>query len=286
LSNLHRLEEAPAHHLRLEEAVALYRESGPERELILAIRVRGHHAAATGEWQLAVELFEEALRRARALDETALITLAAADLASIQVRWVGDLMTAAPLVAEAVATARNLGSPTALHSALTCAADLEESRGDLSAASALLAEALEIERPSGSRLGGVGIALTRLAEIALLKGRLDEALDHLDEQHQQIESLSYGEARTRDPLRRESLRIRGEIEVARGNYRRGVTLLASHSATFGPQRLERIRQDRFDAALALARAALGDEAFSNAWSEGIAMSLERGLRYGADDAAS
>jgi predicted ATPase len=286
LSTLHPLEAAQAHHARLEEAVALYRESGPERELIMAIRIWGLHSDATGAWQTAVKLFEEALLRARALGDVALVTLAATDLASIQIRWVEDLVTPAPLIAEAVAAARSLGSPMALHNALVGAADLEESRGDLSAASALLVEALELERSAGTRLGGVGVALTRLAEIALVEGRLDVGLAYLADQYQQIQSLSYGEARTRDPLRRESLRIRGEIEVGRGHFKRGVTLLASHSATFGPQRLEKLRQDRFDAALDRARAALGDEEFTSAWNEGTAMSLERALRYGADDSSS
>ncbi len=285
LSNLHPLEEAAPHHRRLDEAVALYREWGPERELILALLITSGHADATGEWQAALRMLEEALGRARIMGEPALITLGAADVASTQIRWAQDLEAAAPLSAEAEVAARALGSPNALHTALTVAADLEEARGNLDAAAAPLTEALELEQRSGFRLAAVGIALTRLAEIALIQGRLELAVDRLVEQRKQIEALGYGEARFRDRLRRESLRILGEVEIARGNHHRGVVLLSAHATLIQPQVLEVDRQQRFDAALALVRAELGDEAFTRLWGEGVAMSLEQALEYGAQSQA-
>ncbi|MEX0826533.1 MAG: adenylate/guanylate cyclase domain-containing protein [Acidimicrobiia bacterium] len=280
LSSLHSLEEAVAHHAKLDQAIELYRIYGPERELILALRVRAGHYDAFGEWPEAVALLEEAVERARALGDAALLTLATSHLAGILTRWAGDLVAAAPLVAESVAAARSLASPVLLHDVLNTAAHFEEGRGDLKAASALLLEALDVERRSASPLGGVGVALTRLAEIAVMEDRLDAALDHLREQSEQIETLGYGDAFTRNPLRRESLRILGEIEVRRGNHATGVTLLAAHAATFAPQRLEKVRQERFDAALASARGVLGDEAATRAWNEGSGLTLEQALRYG------
>ncbi|MBI5158051.1 MAG: hypothetical protein HZA58_08595 [Acidimicrobiia bacterium] len=279
LSTLHHLEDAEKHHRMLDEAVALYREFGPRWELALALVLASDHAESTGDWQTALGLSEEALRLATDIGNESMVALATAGMGSLLAHWTSDLDRAGSLAEQAVQAARRSGSQQVLYFALNGAADLEEARGALDAAEALLIDAYAIEHQA-RRTGATGLALARLAEIAMAQNHLDRALSHLREQHRQIESLDYGDMRARGQAQRDQLRVRGEVEVRRGNLARGVTLLSAYLALRGVTRVEEARQQRVDGALASARTALGEEAYSAAWEHGQRLNLLDAARFG------
>lgn len=273
---------------RLDDAIELYRRYGPPQELAIALTNRASYASLDGDWQLAIRLYQEAGDGARSRGLSG--ALQAGAIAKVKLRWEGDIEGAAALAYEAVAGARSDGSLHALHTTLQAVGDVEMFRGNFAAAIVALEEALELEQRPGARMWYVGGALAGMAEVAYLAGDLDQAVDYLDQLHLQIEGLGYGEPISRARREAHSLRVRGETEIARRNHRRGVVLLAADttlraSEPWSERVLPPPYQRRVDAALAGAKAALGDEAFDVAWSEGAAMTLEEALRYGANEPA-
>lgn len=273
---------------RLDDAVELYRRFGPPEELAIALTNRAAYASLDGDWQLAIRLYQEARDEIRSRGLSG--ALQAGAIAKVKLWWEGDIEGAAALAYEAVAGARSDGSLHAIYTTLQSVGDVEMFRGNFAAAIVALEEALELEQRPGARMWYVGRALAGMAEVAYLAGDVDQAVDYLDQLHLQIEGLGYGEPISRARQEAHSLRVRGETEIARRNHRRGVVLLAADTTLRASEPWwERVLpppyQRRVDAALAGAKAALGDEAFDAAWSEGAAMTLEEALRYGANEPA-
>lgn len=168
----------------LDEALELYRSSGPDYELETAINNRAVWARTLGDWQLATGLYQEGLDRARQLGDDGLIGRFAGNLSDLKADWQGDLAAAALLAEEAAAAARKFGSAEGMHAALQSLANVAMSRGDFPAARLVLEEALEIERQPGARIWYVGDALLNLADVAYREGSLDQALDYLSQHHE------------------------------------------------------------------------------------------------------
>src|SRR5262249_2455332 len=78
------------------------------------------------------------------------------------------------------------------------------------------------------------------------------------------------------------LSFRGSLAIRRGSSGRGVRLCAAAEAADHLYRtsLDPVERADGDDGLALARAALGDEAFARAWSDGHGMNLDQAIALG------
>jgi hypothetical protein len=78
----------------------------------------------------------------------------------------------------------------------------------------------------------------------------------------------------------------GMLEVARGEPRRGVTILAAGAGGGGPIGTVHIQEVRVEAPehLERARAALSEPAYAAAWAEGRAMTLEQAVQLAIEPA--
>jgi hypothetical protein len=122
------------------------------------------------------------------------------------------------------------------------------------------------------------LARQALANLARAEGRFEEARAGL-------------RAVLRDMITRipsyvpEHLGLFGILAVAQGEYARGVRLIAVQPAITGFIGTTNTPDVRIEgeAALARARAALGEEAFAAAWAEGQALTLEEAVAYALAD---
>lgn len=263
----------------LDEALELYGSFGPEYELETARNNRAVWALTQGDWRLAASLYQAGLDRARKRGDEGLIGRLAGNLGDLKADWEGDLEAAALLAEEAVAAARQFGSPEGIHAALQTLANVAMHRLEFPAAVSALEEALEIEREPGARIWYVGDALLGMADVAYRAGRLDRALDYLSQHHDQIEMLGYDDPNARSLEGLFSLFLRAKIELARGNHLRGVVLMAAVASVDKDVVLPPNDTKEIDEALSQARQALGEESFTTAWNEGSALTLSQAIDY-------
>jgi non-specific serine/threonine protein kinase len=267
--------------LLLDESLKLYRTFGPDYELGIVLNNLAVAALSQGDWHLAAKLYEEKLERGRRRGDDLEIVYAAQGLTAVKADWEGDLDAAALLAEEALASARRSGSGQAIHNSLGGLARVKSIMEDFPAAISALEEALEIEERPGARIWDVGSSLLGLAEVVFRAGNLDQSLEYLSRHYEQISALGYDDPGERVREGATSLLLRGKIEVACNNHKRGVILIAATSNAykdFGEGSLT-FRKDR-DATLTRARQALGEEAFRTAWNEGLALTLSQALDYG------
>jgi tetratricopeptide (TPR) repeat protein len=267
----------------LDEAVRLFRISGPEWELETALNNRALTAWHQGEDELATDLREEQLERARRRGDDLAIAYAAGGLAPLKAVVEGDLEAATRLAEEALTSARRSGSGNAIYASLIGLANLLVHWEAFPAAIAALEEALEIENRPGSRIGDIGDALQGLAQVAYQAGNFDQALEYLSQHQGQIEGVGYGDPEERLQWGTSTIWLRGEIEVARGNHQRGVVILAAVHTAGQNQVLSAYYYKRFDDVLAEARKGLSEQAFTSAWNEGAAMTPNQALDYALHD---
>jgi hypothetical protein len=121
--------------------------------------------------------------------------------------------------------------------------------------------------------GGILLARQALANLARAEGRFDEARARLVEDLRSLQTAG-------NLLQVcEQLGVMGILAVAQGEYARGVRLIAVQPAITGVIGSVHAPDVRIEgeAALAGARAALGEAAFAAAWAEGQAMTLEEAV---------
>lgn len=268
-------------HWRLDEAVGLFRELGPPEELSSVLEFAGVRDEVTGNWQKAALRYGES---ATAAFGPASEVFLGARLGRLTA-YLGDIDTGTELAIEALRGVRSLGSPFRVYSALLTVGHLEALRGNHGEAYRAFEEALDYETRGGTRVMLAGRALGGLAEVALLAGDAPRCLSYLRRLCDQARSMPYGEPLTRLAVAANGIQIRGEIDIARDEHRRGVRLLAADTA-FRESRApwhdlpwvrDPFRQQRVDAALDTARAALGETAFAAAWSEGAALTPQEAI---------
>jgi predicted ATPase/class 3 adenylate cyclase len=269
----------------LDEAIALYRSLGPDDELYASVHNRAHWAAGLGDWRLGESLLREALEWARKKGNEFRISVSATGLARLMLLWQQDLVAAALLAEEGLVAGRRLGSPAAIHISLLAVGGVKEIRGETGAAFAAFEEALEIEKQPRNRILAIGHALLGLAWASHRAGQIEQALDYLRQHHRQVDGLGYGDLEPRIDLEGEALRLRGEIEIARGHHDRGVVMLAADDKHRKGGVLAPLFRKSFEAALDQARQALGGEAFAQAWNQGTAMTTKAAVDYALQDTA-
>ena len=253
---------------RAETSVRLFRAAGNQRALVDALQHLGRCVLESGGPVERVQLaFDESLQVAQASRDRHGIGFALANLAYL-LWYRGERQQALQQCLLAIAHVRASGDAlfTGLLLGLIGWWTLADS--DVEAARRYKEESLALLRDLGAT-EAIGLALLGMAHVARQEGP-DEWLRSL-----LVESASLLRA-TSSPGLNDWLSFVGQIQVERGEFVRGVRLLAagdSEGARFGSLRLLLYQTPRsaVDESLVAARAALGEVAFQVAWTEGAAL---------------
>jgi non-specific serine/threonine protein kinase len=259
-----------------EEALALYREMADESgvshaqaQIGLTLAEGGDQADARARLEESVALVRAAGRAPRLVDrlrDLGLVRMLAADHAG-----------ARDVLEESLALARELGSLPRVYRALLHLGNLERLAGDPDRARARFDECRaaagrsvsEPEAAPGDDLD-LRIGLVMLEAVQGDTGAAAAALRAL---------LRSRQRRDGDPWTGTLLCVAGVVAILRGEPAPGVRLIAAGAAVnprYATVHQPAVRLD-VAAGLACARAALGEDAFAQAWSEGQATTLEQAI---------
>jgi predicted ATPase/transcriptional regulator with XRE-family HTH domain len=231
--------------LRLhEQAVAAWQALGDRQGLTYARWCQGLAAGGTDD-DLAIAALTETYEVGRALNNPWISTPAHWALGRIA-RCRGDYRQAEEKVAVALRAARQFGHPIGLPLSLVVLGHLALDQGEIDRAAALLGECLEALREIGGRWGIAG-RLKGLAAVAAAPWGVPACLEGL-----------------------------GAVAAARGDAARAARLFGATAVLrdmVGYAR-EPVDQPGFERWLACVRAALSEEEFAAAWSEGQTLSFD------------
>jgi predicted ATPase/class 3 adenylate cyclase/Tfp pilus assembly protein PilF len=292
-----------------EESLAFRRTLGDRQGIAVALNSLGLLARELGDYPSAKRFFEEGLAIDRELGDRRSIAVSLNNLGGMACDQ-ADHAAARTLHEESLAIRRELGDRRGIASSLTNLGDIAREQGDYAAAARLIEESLAIRRELGDRRG-IAISLSALGSVALYQGDPARA-QALYEQSLQIQralgdrwgvasSLNYlahvaceqGRPVVARKLYEESLTITRDLGDRWGMAESLTGLGAVALATAGPGdaarvwgAAERLREEigaplqtrersRHDRKVAVARAAIGDDAaFDAAWREGRGLPLE------------
>jgi predicted ATPase/DNA-binding CsgD family transcriptional regulator len=242
------------------------------------VRAKAHNAAGGLAWPLqryeaAAAHLQECLALGRTLGDQQLVARALGNLGSVAYER-GDLVGTAALYEESLAVFRELGDTQGVTIALSNLGLVATQQGEYGRATALLMESLSLSRELGDEWR-IALALANQGEVALRQGEHGEATARYGEALALFRSL-------RDP-RLIAITLDGlaRTAAARGQPARATRLFGAAEAA-----RERIgtlvdapERPVYDTAVAGVRARLGETAFTAAWAEGRAMSLEQAMDY-------
>jgi predicted ATPase/class 3 adenylate cyclase len=244
----------------LEEALALYRESGRGREVVFALSDLAFVAHIQNDLDRSAELCEEALVVARQLGDGRALSAALINLGEV-CSLQGDHETALSHFEEAVALRRALGDPLLVADAVYNLA-VAAFRGD-DAARARLAceESLALARELGEA-PHIAAGQFLIAELELLEGNADLAGDAIRE------SLSVYTELENDRARAGCLVVLGGVAAAAGSFEEAARLLGVADTLRGDSELDRHERAVLQRLQPELEALLGDERFAELKSEG------------------
>jgi tetratricopeptide (TPR) repeat protein len=296
-----------------EECLALRQQLGDKQDIADALRCLGNAALALDGARAARSYYEQALILYRAIgnrrDE-------AGNLSNLGiVSWnEGDDSTGRSYFEQSVTIFRSLGDRKGETYGLTNLGHLAREHGDFAAARSYFEQVLAINRTLDDR-GAIASDLLNLGETLGLQGDNATARVHLEqaialsrdlgEQSIEAEALlclgrvahregDYGQARA---LIRQSLHLWhqigsrkelpepleafAELLALQNELKRAVCLYGAAHAWREQLHLVRppIQREPYQAGIEALRGALGEEAFSNAWEAGTAMTLEEAIQY-------
>jgi len=227
----------------MNEALGIMRELNDERGIARALWQLGQCAVRPGDYEHAVEYFELALPLLRQMGDRSHTAIALSGLAEVAIRQ-GDYERATVLEEESLALRRDIGETWGIAISLANFAWIALRRDDIKQAAALLGESITLRREIGDK-GGLAWCLEKLAEIALTKGQ-QESAPRRDEDIQR------------------AARLFGAAEAVRALVNSSIDL---------------VDQPEYKRQVAVVRAQLGEAAFTEAWAEGQAMTLEGAIDY-------
>ena len=253
-----------------EEALAAFRELGDAAGLANALAGRGLAMATAGELGLARVDLEESVAIARSLDDRREMATRLRDLGLFHV-LTGDYCRARLCFDESLTLGDEEGDRVVQGLALLRLGILDRLEGTYERSRARLEACLTLFEERRHALG-VMLARNALADLARVQGRFDEAGQIL---RAQLRRLTTTRQRA---FIADQLGAFGMLAIARGDHATGVRLLtvAARNGSFGAV----VRPDVWiegRAALATARAAMGEEAFEAASIGGQALPLEEAI---------
>ena len=267
-----------------EEALAIGRDLRDDHVAAAALTNLGTVAHNQASFAEARAFYEESLRARRDLGDRHGIAMVVGNLAYLAFQQ-GDHAAARALYEESLALQRELGDRPGIANSLCNLGYLALAEGDHAGARSLLEESLTLARELGDRYW-TALSLLRLARLARAESDHGRAAE-LDRQ-----ALTLASELGAKRALAEWLEGLARTAVAQGEHRRAVLLLGAAQAVredLGAPVPPAERPGR-DADLAAARSALGDAAFSDAWTEGAGLPLERavavaGAHHGPDEPA-
>ena len=264
-----------------ELSLPVLRDLGDDRTVASRARAPGDVALAFGDGDRARALTEEGLEVARRAGDLTMEASARYNV-GVVLAWRGELDEAESLVEESVRGARRLGDVRNVANRLRALGGIAVARGDHARARPLFEESLAIHRTLDDPWG-IAHSLSRLAYV--LDGR-----DHDTSRRLIAESVEL-ELKQGDRVGLVfNLETCAGLAAAEGRHERAVRLYAGASVL-----REAIGSHPYDVAwpdpghegqVAALRSALGEEAFTEVWTQGRAMTLDESLDYAlAEDQA-
>ncbi len=255
------------------ESLAISRELGDRDGIGVLLHNLGAVVQSQGDYAAARPLYEESLAICQELGDRRGIGTSLLNLGNVAYSQ-GDHAAARAFYEESLAIYRELGDRLRIATSLRDLAEVAYASGDYPCAQALGEESLAIERELGNRQGiayslnDLGLVATEQGEYAAAWALTDESLAISHELGDRwgiawsLEGLAY-------------------IAVGLARHDRAARMWGA---------MERLREEigaplplserpRYERRVAAVRAAIGDAAFSLAWQEGRAMTLEHAVEY-------
>ncbi len=259
-------------HAMLEEALAQSRAIGDPMFAMFDLAFLGLGEIRTGEWAAARTHIEEAIALGRDMAHDYL-PMIEWNLGLLEYAT-GELQRGEVLMSEALPVVRANNYASYSVGALLIGAAAQLARGEMAPAVAAIEEAVLEARESGNPLA-IGPALEAQARLARETGEVSHAEELLHEALRAFHDAG-DPAGVADVL--ESL---AAVVCDLQSEEQAVRLLGAADAArtaLGCVRFP-VRQPDYQEQLGVVREALGEEAFSAAWSEGAALSLDDAVAY-------
>jgi tetratricopeptide (TPR) repeat protein len=250
------------------EACGIYREFDDTQGIATTTSVMAFQAQRQGRYAEATSLFGETVSLWERQGDVTAVDLATSNMAHAA-KADGDFDLARRLLEQVAASSRARGDVRGYAFALNGLGDVAASHGDHQSARRYHHESLTRYREMDDRWG-IGRVLTDLAGVDLAAGEFVEADRSLREVIQVFRALGHqrGVARQLESLAWcASCQFRDDAAVRLA----GAAAAIRHRIAAPPKRAERTTVER---TLLQARARIGDEAYSNAWKEGQAATLD------------
>jgi non-specific serine/threonine protein kinase len=266
----------------LEESLVIRRELGDKGGIALSLINLGNMAYMQGDYESARSQYEESLAIRRELGDKWGIALSLNNLGLVTYIQ-GDYASARSLYEEGLAIRRALGDRWGIALSLHSLGNVAHLEGDVASARSRQEESLAIFRELGTK-GGIALSLISLGHIAHQQG------DAVLAAQLYAESLNItSETGARYDMA-VSLAGLGAVACTVGQPERGARLLGAVEAITQALGLFQDLDPNLDAdqaeyaqGVASARAQLGEEAFTAAWTEGRAMSMEQTIAYALEE---
>lgn len=259
----------------LEHALGLAREAGDQHGTVRALVFLGYVHAFRGACEQAGAVLEEALALSRGLGSRRGEAYALEHLA-ITAAQQGDYARSRALRQQALEAFRELGDKVMVARALHNLGHVILCQGEYGVARPIFEECLGLFRALQDRRG-IAYAAINLGIVFVHKGARSRASALLGESLTIVRSL--GEKRAVC----NALEGCAILAAARGDGERAATLLGAveviRETIAMPRRVNDRDRCRYDHYVAMARAAVGDEAFEATWTQGRAKTLWEAVEY-------
>ncbi|MBI2299067.1 MAG: tetratricopeptide repeat protein [Armatimonadetes bacterium] len=260
-----------------EEGLAVERETGNKHGIATSLFNLGVLASDQGDYTSARAYYEESLREFREIGARFGIAFALGGLALVLFEQ-GDFALAKANYAESLTIHRETGYKKGIGTSLSGLGFVAEAQDDYALASACYEERLAICRDIGDKLG-VALSLQHLGCLALTQA------EHALARSQFEEALALCLEVTDRLLAASVLAGLGRLALAQAQPQRAARLLGAAAMlreAIGTQ-LTPDEVAEHEQRLAELMEALGEEAFTEAWEAGRAMSMEEAAAFALED---
>ena len=258
---------------RFEESLTLRRQSGDIRGMADTLNNLGTLTRSLGDLEAARAYYAESLTLRKQTGDRQRIAGSLSNLGMIA-RDQSDFILAQSYHAESLEIRRALNDTAGVATALLNMGVVNSDQGEYTIARSYFEQSLDLLRMSGNKWLKA-VLLYNLGEVAFKQGDMISARQLLEE------SLTLGqELGDRENIARVLVSI-AVMAADQSDYQRTARLLGIEEglrASTGA-RLEPTISTDYDRSVAVARSALGQEAFAEAWAEGKAMAIEQAILY-------
>jgi tetratricopeptide (TPR) repeat protein len=260
-----------------ESSLELYRAAGDRRGMATALNTLGNVAREQGDFARAAALHQEGLALRRELGDKRGVAISLNNLGNVA-QELGDYARAVALYEESLALKRELGDTWGIAGALNNLGLVAQELGDPARARALYEESLALKRELGDTWGVAG-ALHNLGGVAQDLG------DYARAAALHAESLRLAQELGDRLLVAVIVEGLAGVAAAQGRARRAARLFGAAEAwrdALGMPPRSSQRADR-DRAAQGARAAVGEAAWTAAWTAGRGLTIEQAIVEALND---